>query len=143
MKHAITLELPAPVRTPLEAGAVVEPLSKAQRALVVEHLGDAPVYLALRAGTRIDTGSWVWRPRVRVFALDAALMLLAAGRRPRAERIPFTDLRESVYNAVTGEVVLAPAHHVRVRRLRMSPLDGYQLLAQIYCKEPGNARASG
>ena len=52
----------------------------------------------------------------------------------------FFAISAKLYNHVTGEVVFAPAHGLRVDRLRLAPLDGVQLLAQIYAsKEENNA----
>ena len=36
------------------------------------------------------------------------------------------------YNHVTGELVLAPPRGIRITSAGMTPIDGYQLLAQIY-----------
>jgi len=47
------------------------------------------------------------------------------------ERVPFAELGESFYNHVTGEVALVPAEGARVRKLRMSPVDGRALLKEL------------
>ena len=89
-------------------------------------------FVLFRTRTRIDTGRWGLRPRIRLCCLRRDLALFAGGKRPHAEKIPFAGLGESVYNHVTGELVLAPADGARVRRLKVTPLEGCQILAQIY-----------
>jgi len=114
-------------------------MSKAERVLAEEFLGAADVFFLVRTGTRIDVGRWYRRGRVWACALAHELALFACGRSPYRERIPFADLRGSVYNPVTGELVLAPAEGAQGRSLRMMPLDGYQMLAQIYREEGADA----
>ncbi len=63
------------------------------------------------------------------------LVLIATGIRPYLETIPFDQLQKSVYNPVTGEVVLAPADGVRVRRLRLDPVAAQALIRQIRGKD--------
>jgi hypothetical protein len=136
MPSAGLLELPPPVREPLDkTAALPRALSARARAYVQDLLGADDLYVAVPSGTAADVGSWLGRRRVVVCALKGALVLAAHGPRPYAERVPYAALRESQYNHVTGELVLGPAPDARVRRLRVSPLDGYQVLAQIYCEE--------
>jgi hypothetical protein len=40
-------------------------------------------------------------------------------------------LKDSTYNVVTAAVVLAPAGGLSCRELRLLPLEGVQLLAQV------------
>lgn len=135
-------ELPAPLTAPLPPGTgALGKLAKRERALADQALGPAAVFVAVRTGARVDTGSWLRRRRVWAFALGRELLLLAAGKAPYVERIPFAHLRESVYNPVTGRLALAPADGVRVRRLAMAPRDGYQMLAQIHRQEGHHAQA--
>lgn len=96
--------------------------------------GVKPAFV-LRTGTRVDVGWWWRRARVGVGCVGAELVLFAAGTRPYVERAPLTELRTSSYNAVTGEVMLAPAPNLRQRRLKLAPLEGRQLLAHIQEKE--------
>lgn len=89
----------------------------------------------LQTQTRVDTGGWGLNPRLRVTALNKELVLYAAGKRPFIERQPFQLLGESHYNHVTGELMLAPGGDARVRRLRLPPIEGQELLDQIQGKE--------
>jgi hypothetical protein len=57
--------------------------------------------------------------------------MLAAGRIPFVQKVPFFRLQESVYNHITGEVFLAPEKTLKLKHVKMTALDGYQLLAQI------------
>ncbi len=145
-------ELPPPRSTPLVRGSgPFARLSKGQRATAEEVLAGAEVFFIVRTGTKTDVGSWLgpgracacaladelllfapkWDPRAGLFWLVTLAGKLGLRMPPYVERIPFGELRRSSYNHVTGELVLAPAEGVRVRRLKMSPLDGYQLLAQV------------
>jgi len=95
-------------------------------------VGDAPVFHIARTGTKIDVGSWFFKRRVCTCLLESEMLLFAPGKRPYVERIPLGQLKESKYNHVTGEVMLAPAESEKIRGLRMRPLAGLQLLAHIY-----------
>ncbi len=86
-------------------------------------------------GTRMDTGLWFRQGRVWTACTPAGLVLLAPGRRPYVQTIPFTRLQGSLYNAVTGEVLLAPAPASTVRRLRMDPDAGRRLIEAIHMQE--------
>jgi hypothetical protein len=144
MTRPIAVELPPPRTEPLDwASAARCRPSKAERRVAQEALVGRDVLVAVRTRSKADTGGWLRQRAVWAFALADELVLVAAGRDPYVEHIPFAELGESVYNAVTGELALAPAPHVRVRSLRMTPADGYQMLAQIYCKEPDDAGAAG
>jgi hypothetical protein len=107
-------------------------MSSAERALAQSALGASEVFVLLGTTSRVDVGGWLRGGRVWAAALADRLVLFAAGERPYCEELPYARLRGSVYNPVTGELVLAPAEEARVTRLRLSPLDGYQMLAQIY-----------
>ena len=133
MTLPIAIELPAARTTPIDSAAqILANLAKAERPVVQDALGQQDAFFAVKSRGRTDTGGWLGRRRVWVFALAEELLLVATGKSPYVERTRFADLRGSVYNAVTGELVLAPAPRLRVRRLRMVPLDGYQTLAQVY-----------
>ena len=151
METASTVELPPREETPLAAEAVFARLPARHRALAAELIGGKGVFLVVPTRTGIDVGSWLGRSRVCACALADHLLLFAPARNPLAllakaarlagklrlpaspyaQRIPFEQLRESTYNQVTGELVLAPATDARVRRLKVPPLDGHRLLAQI------------
>ncbi|MCG3148813.1 MAG: hypothetical protein PCFJNLEI_02260 [Verrucomicrobiae bacterium] len=89
----------------------------------------------LPTATKVDVGRW-WQPaRLWAVGTETELLLVAAGPRPVVVRVPLTDLRASLYNAVTGEVILAPATGVPYRCLKLAPVEGHQLLAQIQQKE--------
>ncbi len=87
-----------------------------------------PVFAFVETRTRVDTGAWGWRGRLSVCLLPDELLLLAPGRRPYVERVGRSELAASLYNAVTGELVLAPASRVRQRTVCVSPLDGCAIL---------------
>lgn len=128
----IALELPPPAREPLAAAAGLGLMTAAERGLLDDLRGGAPVFVLARTDSRTDVGQWLRQGRIWAAAAPQDLILLAAGRRPFVWKAPFTRLRESLYNHVTGELVPAPVWETQLPRLIMPPLDGYQLLAQIY-----------
>jgi len=133
MRPAITPELPPPRREPIaRTGGPFARLSKAERRVADFVLADAEVFHLVRSRSRVDVGGWLRGRRVWVAAGARELVLFAHGPRPYSQTIPFAELRSSVYNPVTGELALKPCADVRAASLRMSPLDAYQLLAQIY-----------
>jgi hypothetical protein len=134
--RAIRLELP-PARTePLDKpGAVLPRLPYRERFLAEQLLAGEDVFVSARTGTRIDVGNWFLKGRVWVFALADSLAVIACGlcgNACRAQKIPYAHLRESRYNHVTGQLALAPAGDLPFRGLRIDPIQGYQVLAQIY-----------
>lgn len=132
----IGLELPPAVREPLDGNAeVLALMTLAERKLLDDLCPNEQVLLLLKSDSRTDTGSWLRGGRVWVCATRKELVLLAAGRKPLIQKTPFPVLRESLYNHVTGEVVLAPAGELTLNRIKVPPLEGYQLLAQIYDQE--------
>jgi len=89
---------------------------------------DDPVYCSR---TRTDVGMWFRQGRVRACPRAGELLLLAHGRKPYRETVPFANLGESRYNHVTGALVLAPAEGVRVHDMKLPPLEADALLATI------------
>ena len=117
-------------------------MSSRERRLAAELSGGQEARLLVCTGTRVDVGQWLRRGRVWAAALADEMLLFASGRRPHCERVPLGRLGESVYNPVTGELVLAPAQGVRARNLRMPPLDGYRFLSLLRREEPGHAASA-
>jgi hypothetical protein len=88
-----------------------------------------PVLFFVTSGARVDTGGWGWQERLSLALVGAEeLLLLAPGRHPYVRWLRRQDVTRSFYNAVTGELVLAPAEGVHSHTLRMSPMDGYTVL---------------
>lgn len=104
-------------------------LSRNERRMAKEILPGGDAAFATR--TRVDTGSWLLRSRVLACREGDELVLFAAGKQPFVERIPLSDIGESFYNHVTGEVALAPAAGASLRGLRLPPLEGYALLKEV------------
>ncbi len=120
---------------PVSAAGALARLPARVRPLAEGLIGDDAVRLVLRTRTKADVGQWFLRGRVWLVALDEALVLTAAvwgGPRPLAERIEYTRLRESRYNHVTGQLALSPATVAGVRGLSLGPIEGRQVLAEIY-----------
>lgn len=142
MALELSVKLPPARRTPLPEGDPAWALlPKPAKTLLADVRADRP-YLAARTRSRIDVGSWMGRARVWAFAFGDELVLLAPGRRPYTERIPLTGLSETIYNHVMGELALSPAPGATTRALRVCPVDGYQLLAQIHDKDSDDGFAS-
>jgi len=133
---SVGIELPPVHKEPLDkTGGAFSRMPYREGFLAAQLLASDDVFLVARTGTKIDVGSWLLRGRVWVFALADSLAVLACGSvgsRPRADRIPYDQLRESQYNHVTGELALAPAAGLPFRGLGVDPITGYQILAQIY-----------
>lgn len=108
--------------------------------LLAEVRGDRP-RVAVRTRSGVDVGSWRGKARIWACAFRGELVLLAPGRRPYTERIPLTELNETIYNHVMGELALSPAAGAATRALRVAPVDGYQLLAQIHDKDSDDGLA--
>ena len=96
-----------------------------------EESGARDAAVLARTRSRVDVGQWFRQTRVWAACLPSELVLLAPGRRPFVERIPYDQLKGSLYNHITGELELAPAEKARLRRLRVSPLDGCRMLRMM------------
>lgn len=126
-------ELPPALTTPLQADAeIFADMSPSERAVFQECSAGEPTFVLVKTKSVIDTGGWFANGRIWIAALKSDLILMAAGKKPMLERIPFLHIQESLYNHVTGELVLAPPRGIRTTSVAMTPIDGYQFLAQIY-----------
>ncbi len=115
-------------KTSSRARGPIKRLSTAVAGATAGEARNSDVSFCVCTRTRVDVGSWICKRRVWVYVLDGYLLLMARGRRPLIENVPFDQLRDSLYNHVMGEVVLGPAQGVKVTRLRMSPLEARKLL---------------
>ncbi len=107
-------------------------LTRSERRLGEELCAGQEVLMLLQSGTLTDVGLWIVPRRVWVVVTRTEVVFYAAGRTPLAQRVSFDHLYASLYNAVTGELVLAPNRDYRVARVKLPPLEGTQVLAQIY-----------
>ena len=124
-----TIELPPRLTQPLSRET--PPLGRfVQR--FPELFEDDDVFCAIKTRTSVDVGHWVFRARVWAIATPEHLLVIATGKQPLAMRIAYSQLANSTYNHVTGCLTLAPNVDSRIQNLKVSPVDGYQLLAQIY-----------
>ena len=129
-------ELPAPLPEPLDRESEdFTRLGEPERRLAEELLDGQSVYLLERSDTGLDVGHWMNKGLVWVAAEADELVLFAAGSRPFQEKIPFSHLYRSLYNHVTGDLVLAPAEGAKLTRIRIAPATAYQFLAQIFRKQ--------
>jgi hypothetical protein len=96
--------------------------------------GRTPICL-MRTDSRVDVGQWCnpwWGgARVWIAVVGAEVVMIAEGKRPFVERIPIADLPESHYNPVTGELVLAKVVVEWVRKIRLPPVEGRQVLGYM------------
>lgn len=132
-------DLPPPVTVPPDRTRLLAGPGRRAGQIVDELAAGRDVFTLVRTGTRRDVGFWFYSPRVCIAALQGELLVFCASRRHCAETVPFASLHGSRYNHVTGELLLAPAEELSVRRFRVSPLMGMQLLAQIYKEERQDA----
>ena len=129
----IALELPPVIREPLDQNSETRALMTSLELKLLEDVcGNETVLVLFKSDSLVDTGGWFRRSRVWVGATAEELVLLAFGRNPFFQKTPFQVMRESLYNHVTGELVLAPVRQLTLNSVKVPPLDGYQLLAQIY-----------
>ncbi|MEI8351310.1 MAG: hypothetical protein WCG36_03255 [bacterium] len=133
--------LPPPLAEPDGAaiGDSRERMTPAERRLFEAVCGSDGVLTVFQSETRAEVGLWLIERRVWVVVTSTEVVLLAAGRRPLAQGIAFPHLHASLYNPVTGELVLAPDRGFRVGRVKLPPLESNQVLAQIVgAQTPGN-----
>lgn len=127
------LEVPPPLSEPDPGNAeMLAQMRAAERRIYDEICGKDQVFLVLRSPTKVDVGSFLRKSRVWLCAAASDLVLFAAGHKPLLLRIPYAHLQQSLYNQVTGELVLAPDRKYPLSHVELSPVQGYQLLAQIF-----------
>jgi len=106
-------------------------LSTREKALMMEGLKGEEAAWLVRTRTKVDVGLWFRRRKVWCCLARQRLLLFAQGKTPVVCDIPVEQLRKTRYNHITGELILSPAEGVRVRCLRMPPLDAFELLSQV------------
>lgn len=126
------MKLPPANTTPLDRRARRRRLGRSRRRILESLVGDQPVYYAGRTRTKVDVGAWLRKGRVCICLSDGEAVVFADGRQPYVARIPLQRLRESKYNHVTGELTLAPDAAAGISGLKVPPLEGLQILAQIH-----------
>lgn len=87
--------------------------------------------LAWMTRSKADVGRWLVRPHVWIAVTDTHLLLLAKGPEPLVQSAALEDVAQSVYNPVTGELVLAGSAPPARRNLKMHPLDAQDVLNRI------------
>lgn len=134
MKHPrrIPDELPPPLAAVLSPGAAEYGVLRKRQCLLLEQFaGTEELLWIAKTRTLTDTGSWFGKRRVCLALGRVALLIFATGPRPFQQRILLEDLKGSRYNVVTGELVLAPAVDLPVRKLALPPVEAARVLAQI------------
>ena len=114
--------------------AAPQPADHARRFAEALFPGSGPDLL-VPTWTRVDVGRWFRPARLWVALGGGELVLFAPGPRPHCQRFPLRALAGSLYNPVTGELVLKtgqkPLPGKRLAGLRMPPLDAHRLLELI------------
>lgn len=105
---------------------------KAVRALLDELRGGEAVRWVVATGSTVDTGGWLRGGRLWAGVTDTALLLAAAGRRSHGERLALADLRQSLYNHTTGELVLVRGPGRSRQPVRLEPMEASRLLEWIH-----------
>jgi len=98
-------------------------------------LQNRKAFMIIKTEAKVDTGGWLYNPRIRVAVLEKTVVFYAPGRRPFYEEVKFSDLSDSVYSHVTGSVFLAPAENLHIKVLPISPLIARDFLRLIDVKD--------
>jgi len=106
-------------------------LTQAEQKLLDEVAKGRSAVVLVRSATRVDVGEWLRRGHVVGVCFGDEWVMFAAGRRPFIERVPARILVASTYNPLVGELVLAPAPDIKVRQIKMSPLEAGRVLHGI------------
>ena len=101
------------------------------RDLLEKTAAGRPLSHVLRTRTAWDVGQWFHDATVWVGLCGDSLLVCAAGRDALAASIPRAQLRESAYNAVTGELMLAPAPDAPIASVALPPVEGEALAAEL------------
>lgn len=125
------------MRFPWKRGARIGPETRMRRMLALA--GVPAVEWLAPTGTRVDVGHWLSTGQLWVAGAPGEVILAADGDRPYVERAPKEYFGNSFYNALTGEVVLLPAEGVRQRRIRLAPVEGWELVRRIRNGEGNHA----
>ncbi len=119
----------------MEAPALANPRSNPlpvwlHEALVELGLAPTACRLARRTGTAVDVGSWLINRRLWLAVVDDQLVLAAPGPRPVRWTCPVGRLSASLYNPVTGQLILVVADHAPppVAALTLNPPDALTFL---------------
>ena len=115
------MKLPPVSAVPLDPTERRARLGRARR-FAESVTGQESVFHVRKTDTKVDVGYWLGKRRVWACLLKQELLLLAWGRRPYVERIPLAKLRESRYNHLTGQLLLAPIERAAVKALKLPPL---------------------
>ncbi|MBN2301854.1 MAG: hypothetical protein JXN60_04995, partial [Lentisphaerae bacterium] len=100
--------------------------------LIEQHADPNSLFFIVKTATSTDVGSWISKRKIWACCLAEELLLIAGGQKPFIEKTAFRQLTDSMYNHVTANLMLAPAEQLTVKRLKMSPHDAAQVLAQIH-----------
>lgn len=137
LKAMAAMEVPPPLTEPAEDLAeTLVTMSKPVRRLYDRECGKDDTILLLLTGSVADVGRFFRKSRVWLCITRSEVILLAAGRQPLVQRIPFPHIQQSLYNHITAELVLAPNRKFTLPNVKVSPVQGYQVLAQIYTAKP-------
>lgn len=119
------------------------PLTRKERNILERQVAAGDLLWIFRTRTRTDVGMWFHRARIWACFVPGKLVLFAGGSRPYVDEVPATALRESRYNHVTGQLILAPEAGARRVRLRMPPLESHELLAWVRGERQPGAEPRG
>lgn len=117
-------------------------MTKDERAMLDGLRGGREPARLLRTRTRVDVGEWCnpwWGGAPLWLAIIGdEIVVFAHGKRPYVERLPMAGLGGSRYNAVTSELVLAASQATALRRLKVPPVEGWQVVEYMTDKKRGD-----
>jgi hypothetical protein len=103
-------------------------MNELEQQLLRAECGDTEPKLCLRTRTKIDAGRWWRRTSVWLCVVGEELVLLAVARRRYVERVKLVDCQKSHYSHATGELVIEPTEHLRIKHLSLTPREALDVL---------------
>jgi hypothetical protein len=102
-----------------------------EQQLLRELSGPTEPVVCLRTSTKVDTGRWWRRSPAWLCVVGSELLTFAVARRRFVSRIPLAECAASHYHHASGQLVLAPAENLPVRRFSMPLRDALQMLPHL------------
>jgi len=107
-------------------------MTRSERTMLDSLREDREPRCLLRTRSRVDVGQWCnpWWGGAPLWlaVLENEAIVFAHGKRPHVARFALAELGASQYNAVMSEVVLAASEDNALCRLKLPPVEGWQVV---------------